>query len=178
MSTWSGSSYRIGVHDPETLRERWKVASGGNGEMVACGPVLCLNTDAGSSGHDPVTGRELWRHAGAQVTGLGDGPVGLWNDAPGGNRHALVELGSGRILAPMAPRIEVSGTNGAYLMSPSVEPGGRTAISEARDGRVGLLGTVAEVPWPQQCQAAGGALVCPSEARTELIGVTVRRPGE
>ena len=160
----TGGQGRVSAYDTETLRELWHVDNRSYGGFMGCGPVLCLGSLHGTSGHDPATGRLRWTRAGA-VNAFPLSDSLLLVDGQNSGNQALIDAETGREVRHLGATTLVWGdwraNDSVYLLSPTEQPPGLVAVSEL-DGRTGalrLIGTM-EPMSDDSCQSTSSLLVC------------------
>lgn len=160
----AGGQGRVTAYDTETLRELWHVDNRSYGGFMGCGPVLCLGSLHGTSGHDPATGRLRWTRAGA-VNAFPLSSSLLLVDDQSSSKQALIDAETGREVRDLGSTTLVWSDwrtdDSPYLLTPTEQPPGLVAVSEL-DGRTGelrLIGTM-EPMSDNSCQSAGPLLIC------------------
>jgi outer membrane protein assembly factor BamB len=162
----------VTAYDTDTLRPLWTVKQTSSGGSFGCGPVVCILDGESTSGHDRATGARLWRLSGATGTyPLTNGQLLI--DEDNGARRALMDPATGRHLADLGTGMPVWDSLGRatlYLVAPTTQPPGRTAVSsfDPATGEVILLGAL-----PQTldfgCQYEADLLVCPTQDKRLLV---------
>jgi len=165
------------LHRLDDLTRLWQTDS--DYGINACGPVLCTRDERGLVGHDPATGRELWRQPGMR-TAWPVGPERLLLDdgAEDDPTYRLIDAATGQQLgaAIRGHVLETATPAGSMLvLRRTTQPDGLTSVTrlDLTTGAQTLLGALSPVV-ETSCRSLGRYLACPRDGRLDVLAVARR----
>ncbi|AGZ44677.1 outer membrane protein assembly factor BamB family protein [Actinoplanes friuliensis] len=168
-----GGKATLKAYDTMTMRELWHLGADRFQGFFGCAPVLCITTEAGTSGHDLATGQKLWQREGGGLSiSLSDGV--LMDQGEDASRSILVDTGTGRTIIDL----EAGGVawndsdrnEPVAVLLPTRAPPGNTAVGrlDQRTGRVTWRGLIDPVE-SFACRAAGTLMACTTGTQLSVL---------
>jgi putative pyrroloquinoline-quinone binding quinoprotein len=157
------------VYRSDDLRPLWR-SDDLIGYGTACGGLICTTGAHEVVGHDPATGRVVWRTLGVQdLWDVGGERLLLNAVGTGVPTMVLIDAATGRAIgAPVAgqPAQVVHPEGSIYLLRGTTTPRDRTAVVrfDLATGRSTMLGTIGAIG-EQGCAMVPGYLACPAAGR-------------
>jgi outer membrane protein assembly factor BamB len=155
------------------MRELWRLERPGGGGIFDCGPVLCLNSDAGTDGYDRETGRPRW-HIEGRANGYPIfGNLLLTNNDNAGPRYGLTNRETGKLvidLGSVSPVWNAGDVGSPYFLKRSTDLPGYTALSyfQEKSGELFMRGKLPPVR-DFGCQQEGDLLACSTDDQHLLV---------
>jgi outer membrane protein assembly factor BamB len=161
------------AYEADTMRELWRLERPGGGGIFDCGPVLCLNSDAGTDGYDRETGRPRW-HIEGRANGYPIfGNLLLTNNDNAGPRYGLTNRETGKLvidLGSVSPVWNAGDVGSPYFLKRSTDLPGYTALSyfQEKSGELFMRGKLPPVR-DFGCQQEGDLLACSTDDQHLLV---------